>query len=93
MNNKVLVKLIVPEIDSTFDVFVPVNEIAWKIKKMLIKCINDITGSNFVIDKEYILIKKENGRIYKNNEILIDTDIRNATELILISSNQESEEK
>ena len=40
MNNKVLIKLIVPEIDKTFDVFIPVNEIVWKIKKMLIKSIN-----------------------------------------------------
>ena len=31
MKNKVLIKLIVPELDTTFDVFVPVNEIMWKI--------------------------------------------------------------
>ena len=35
--NKVLVKLFVPEIDSSFDVFVPVNEIIWKIKRNLTK--------------------------------------------------------
>ena len=36
MKNKVLIKLIVPEIDSDFDIFIPVNEIIWKIKKMLL---------------------------------------------------------
>ena len=35
MNNKVLIKLIVPEIDEEFDIFIPVNEIIWKIKKCL----------------------------------------------------------
>ncbi len=85
MNNKVLVKLIVPEIDDEFDVFIPVNEIVWKIKKMLVKCVNDVDGVNLDINKEYILVKKDNNRVYKNNEIMIDTDIRNASELLLIS--------
>ena len=33
MNNKVLVKLLVPELNSSFDIFLPVNELIWKIKK------------------------------------------------------------
>lgn len=85
MNNKVLIKLIVPEIDSKFDVFIPVNELIWKIKKMLVKSISDIKGVNLDMKKDYILLKKDNGRIYKSNEIVIDTDIRNASELFLFS--------
>ena len=85
MNNKILVKLTLPELDGSFDVFIPVNESIWKIKKMLIKCVNDIFNSNFDIKKEFILMKKDDGTIYRNNEIVIDTDIRNASELFLIS--------
>lgn len=84
MENKILIKLIVPELDHDFDVFIPVNEIVWKIKKMLVKCVNDITGCN-INAEDITLIKKETGRIYKNNEIVIDTDIRNTSELILIT--------
>ena len=40
MNNKVLVKLLVPELNSSFDIFLPVNELIWKIKKMLVKSIS-----------------------------------------------------
>ena len=36
MNNKVLVKLLVPELNSSFDIFLPVNELIWKIKRMLV---------------------------------------------------------
>lgn len=86
MENKVLVKLIVPELDTSFDVFIPVNEIVWKIKKMLIKCIYDITNSNLDITDQIDLILKESGRVYKNNELIIDTDIRNASELIIITN-------
>ena len=85
MENKILIKLIVPEINETFDVFIPVNEVTWKVKKMLVKCLNDVNNLNLDTNKNYTLIKKENSRIYKNNEIIIDTDIRNSTELILLS--------
>lgn len=87
MNNKVLIKLFVPEIDSSFDVFVPVNELVWKIKKMLMKVVNDVVNVNFDLTNDYVLINKDSSRIYKNNEIVIDTDIRNATELIIFSKN------
>ena len=36
MNNKVLISLEIPSIEYSFDVFIPVNEIIWKIKKTLI---------------------------------------------------------
>lgn len=85
MNNKVLIKLIVPEIDEEFDIFIPVNEIIWKIKKMLVKCVNDIEGVSFDLNKDYILMKKDYNRIYNNNETVIDTDIRNASEILLVS--------
>lgn len=85
MDNKILVKLIIPEINDTFDVFLPVNEVVWKIKKMLIKCIEDIDNIYMDDKKEYQLIKKDNSKIYKNNELIINTDIRNATEIILVS--------
>ena len=36
MKNKVLVRLIVPELDEVYDLFIPVNEVIWKIMKLLI---------------------------------------------------------
>ena len=35
MKNKVLIKLILPEWNTTFDVFIPVNELVWKVKKII----------------------------------------------------------
>lgn len=85
MESKVLIKLIVPELDTTFDVFVPVNELIWKITKMLAKSVSDLSDTNFNNNKNYVLINKINTKIYNSNEIVINTDIRNGTELILIS--------
>lgn len=85
MENKVLIKLIVLELDSCFDVFLPVNEILWKVKKLLIKSVSDLTNIPLDINGDYVLINKDNSRIYDNNCVVIDTDIRNGSELILIS--------
>lgn len=84
MKNKVLIKLIVPEVDSTFDLFIPTNELIWKIKKLVTKSINDLTGDSLDMSKDYILINKLTGQIYQNNATIFNTDIRNATELVLL---------
>ena len=85
MKNKVLIKLIVPELDNSFDLFIPVNEVLWKVKKLVVKSISDLTGGILDYNKEYILINKVTSIPYANNQIVIDTDIRNASELILLS--------
>lgn len=84
MNNKVLIKLILPELDASFDIFIPVNEVIWKIKKLLLKSVSDLTNIPFNPRGECILLNKDNSRIYDSNEIVINTDIRNGSELILI---------
>ena len=88
MKNKVLVRLIVPELDNSFDVFIPVNEIVWKIKKLLVKSVADLSGINLDINRKYTLINMSTGKIYTNNEIIINTEIRNVTELVLITNNK-----
>ena len=85
MNNKVLIKLIVPELDTTYDVFVPVNEVIWKVKKLISKSVADLSGGGLDYKKEYTLINKLTSQPYDNNTVIINTNIRNATELIMLS--------
>ncbi len=84
MKDKILIKLIVPEMDASFDLFIPVNELVWKIKKLILKSIHDMTNIDIDTTKEYLMINQDNCRLYQNNEIIINTDIRNGTELIMI---------
>ena len=88
MKNKVLIKISVPELDYETDLFIPVNEVLWKVKTLIVMAISDISGGALSKEGHYSLINKETGQVYNLNSILIDTDIRNATELILISSPQ-----
>jgi hypothetical protein len=84
MKNKVLIKLIVPMMDRSFDLFIPVNESIGRIKKIMVNSIADITRVQLADNKEYILINKDTAETYDNNKIVIDTNIRNATELVLL---------
>lgn len=87
MVNKVLIKLIMPELDVNYDIFIPVNEVIWKISKLLVKSISDLSDLELDINNNYVLINRDTGKIYDSNEIVINTDIRNSTELLLISVN------
>lgn len=85
MNNKVLVRLFIPELDYIFDLFIPVNEVVWKVKKLIAKSVSDLTGGAINYNSEYTLINKLTSETYDNNAIIINTNIRNATELIMLS--------
>lgn len=85
MNNKVLIKLYAIEYGSIFDVYIPVNYLVWKINKLLMKSISDICDIDIDLKKEFILINKKTNEIYQNNSIIREQDIRNGTELIILS--------
>ena len=43
-----------------------------------------MTGTILSTKDNYVFINKDNGKIYSQNEVIINTDIRNGSELILI---------
>ena len=55
---------------------------------MLVKSVSDLTSNNIDGQKEFILLNKTTTRMYNSNEIIINTDIRNGTELVLISNKE-----
>ena len=64
MNNKILIKVIVPELSSSYDVFIPFNEVVWKINKMITKVVFDLQEIKIDIRRaNYMLINKNSGRI------------------------------
>lgn len=73
-----------PMLDESFNCFIPVNEVIWKLKKLIIKSISDLSGLSLDMRADYVMINKDNGRIYKSNEIVINTDIRNGSEIVMM---------
>lgn len=79
-DNKLLVNLYVLILDKNFELFVPVDEKVGNIVKLLDKTLLDM----FPTEKKFSLLNIYSGNIYKNNDIVRNTDIQNGTRLILI---------
>ena len=81
MDNKVLVKLVVPEIDMKYDLYLPISKKIGNIINLLSSSINELNGINVQFK---LLYNASTGEYYKYNDLLANTNIRNGTKLILI---------
>ena len=82
MEYKVLIKLYVPEIEETYEMFIPINKSIGQIAELLCKLVNDLSKA-YPIRKNANLCNRNTGLIYDKRSIIKNTDIRNGTELIL----------
>ena len=85
MKNKVLVSLSIPEIDKSYDVYLPINKKVGNIINLLNKAINELTDGELLLSNGnslYNVVKKEK---YSSNELLANTNIRNGSSLVLLS--------
>ena len=88
MKNKVMIKAIFPSIDCEYDIEIPINELVWKINKLIVKAVYDMNGIKINIKEDnFIMINKNTGQIYENNITIIDTDIRNGSEIVFLRTN------
>lgn len=83
MKNKVLVELIVPEIEESYNIYLPINKRMGNLVVLLTKAINDINFINF-INGNCTIYNKETGDKYTDNLLVRETNIRNGTVLVLI---------
>ena len=82
--NKILINLYVPNLNQHYDLFIPVNEFIYKINKLVVKSISDLSDGKLLMNQNYVIANIETGKIYDNNDIVINTDIRNTSKLALI---------
>jgi hypothetical protein len=84
MNNKVLVELVVPVLEESYDVFIPVNKKIGNIIILLSKLISELSGGYFVANEKNCLYNGDTGDTYPMDALLINTDIRNGSKIILM---------
>lgn len=84
MNNKVLIQLIVPEIDETYDIYIPINKSIGEIMTLLTKAIFEYTNGIYRSSLETSLYDSVTGNRYSNESIVFDTNIRNGSKIILL---------
>lgn len=84
MKNKVLVELIVPTIESSFDVYLPINKRIGNIITLLNKTVAEFSDDCYEGNNHTSLYNRETSQKYDVNLLLYNTDIRNGTTLILL---------
>lgn len=84
MKNKVLIELIVPEVDQKFNLFIPVNKKVGNIIVLLNKSVADLTNGLYNGTSATGIYDRTTGKKYNINDIVRNTDIRNGSSLILI---------
>ena len=82
MKNKVLVELIIPELEKKYNVYLPINKKIGNIILLLNQAISDIDENHK--RKNNSLYNRETGFKYTPNTLLFNSDIRNGTALVLI---------
>lgn len=81
---KILIELYVPEIEEQYELYVPVNKTVGycikQIKKMLKEHYEELND-----DLNVNLYNKRTGQMYSNNVLIRNTNIRNGSQLALLT--------
>ncbi len=84
MKNKVLVELIVPQIDQSFNLYIPINKKVGNVILLLNKAISDLTNGIYVGSNRSFLYDSITGDKYNINDLVIKTNRRNGSVLVLM---------
>lgn len=82
--DKVLIKLYVPIIEEKYDMWIPINKKIHEIIKLIVKAIKENTGEVYETKDFPMIYDKITGKNYNVNLRVIETNIRNGSEIILI---------
>ena len=85
MKNKVLVNIIIPEIEQSFDLYLPLNKKVSTILVLIDKAISQTHKRNYFLTKKSLLMEYQTGTKYDGDSFIRDTNIKNGTRLILLS--------
>ena len=84
MKNKVLVELVVPEIEQNYMIYIPINKKIGNIIVLLNKSITELSNGLYVGTNKTSLYDKNTGIKYPINDLVRNTSIRNGSCLILM---------
>lgn len=84
MKNKVLIELIVPTIEAKYDVYIPINRKIGNIAVLLAKAVNDLSFGEYEENGKNALYNGETGEKYPVDELVINTNIRNSSKIIMM---------
>lgn len=86
MENKILIKLVIPEIGKEYDMFIPINRKVGNIIILFNKLFSDEINNVIPLNNFTELYDGDSGERLEIDTILKNTTIRNNSKLILLSN-------
>ena len=84
MSNKIEIKLYVPTIDAKYDVLIPKNKKIYVVIDLLVRAINEFSGGYYKPKDLPNLYDKNSAKQIDYNLKVMESTIKNGTELILL---------
>lgn len=83
MEYKILIKLFLPELEQSYEMYIPVNRTVGQVIELMNKVVNDITLNIYPVKDGLQLMNRRDNTLYEYNELVRNTNIRNGTELVM----------
>ena len=80
--NKILIELYLPEYEREYDIFIPINKRIGTIKSIIEKSLEEMIG--YEINDDSNFYSKDTGKEYDVQLLVKDTDLKNASKIILV---------
>lgn len=84
MEYKVLIKLYVPEIEQSYEVYIPINKTISQVIVLLNKLVSNVSGESYPIKQNLKLYNRRTFEHYNIESVIRNTNIKNGTELVMI---------
>lgn len=84
MKNKILIELIVPEVDKKYNLYIPINKKVGNLIVLLNRAIKELSDGIYEGTEKTSLYDRKTGEKYSINALIRETNIRNGSSLILI---------
>lgn len=84
MKNKILIELIVPDVEETYNVYIPINKKVGNVIILLSKAIAESTNGRYKENEYNALYDGELGERYLMDTLIRNTNIRNGKKIILM---------
>lgn len=78
-----MVKLLVPEVEKSYEIYVPINRTVKQVCVLINKLINEDTDGAYPIREDLAICNRFTSEVYKYETYIRNTDIRNGSQIVV----------
>lgn len=82
--NKILVRVYIPLIEKSYDIYIPINKKIGTIKKLVEDGLYELTDEAYAAKEDTNFYSKDTGQIYDVNKTVREADLQNGSKILLV---------